>query len=86
MDILKHQVFYHILCSLRWYRTKLLELNVSGDGIDFVDVPYDITALNFSYVKDKRDNPFLPTKGTFFSTDVKIALPVRNHPESYSSM
>jgi len=68
----------YILSSLSWYRTKLLELNVSGDGIDFVDVPYDITALNFSYVKDKRDNPFLPTKGTFFSTDVKIAFPVLN--------
>ncbi len=73
----------YILLSLSWYRTKLLELNVSGDGIDFVDVPYDITALNFSYVRDKRDNPFLPTKGTFFSTDVKIAFPVMNSDFSF---
>ncbi|MEN8222230.1 MAG: BamA/TamA family outer membrane protein [Acidobacteriota bacterium] len=73
----------YVLSSLSWYSTKLLELNVSSDGIDFIDVPYDITALNFSYVIDKRDDPFLPTKGTFFSTDVKIALPVMNSDFSF---
>ncbi len=66
----------YVLSSLSWYRTKLIDLNVSSGGIDLVDVPYDITALNFSYVRDKRDNPFLPRKGDFFSTDIKFALPV----------
>ncbi len=75
--------YSYILTSISWYNTKLLELNVSSDGIDFVDVPYNITALNFSYVKDKRDNPFLPTKGTFFSSDVKIALPALNSDFSF---
>lgn len=73
----------YILSSLSWYRTELRELNVSSGGIDFVDVPYDITALNFSYVRDKRDNPFLPTKGSFFSTDIKIAMPVINSDFSF---
>jgi len=66
----------YVLSSLSWYRTKLSELNVSGSGIDKVDVPYDISAFNFSYVKDRRDNPFLPTKGSFFSTDMKFAMPI----------
>lgn len=66
----------YILSSLSWYRTKLLDLSVSGGGIDIVDVPYDITALNLSFVKDKRDDPFLPTKGSFFSTDIKFAMPL----------
>ncbi|MCK4890812.1 MAG: BamA/TamA family outer membrane protein, partial [Candidatus Aminicenantes bacterium] len=66
----------YILSSLSWYRTKLLDLSVSSGGIDIVDVPYDITALNLSFVKDKRDDPFLPTKGSFFSTDIKFAMPL----------
>ncbi len=74
----------YVLSSISWYRTKLLELNVdTSSGIDIVGTPYDITAINFSYVKDKRDNPFLPTKGSFFSTDVKIAMPLFNSDFSF---
>ncbi len=75
--------FSYVLSSLSWYKTKLLELNVSGGGIDTIDVPYDITALNFSYVKDKRDNPFLPTRGNFFSTDFKLAIPIFSKDYSF---
>jgi len=73
----------YFLLSMSWYRTKLLELNVSSGGIDVVDVPYDISALNFSFVKDKRDDPFLPTKGSFFSTDIKVAMPVMQSDFSF---
>lgn len=68
--------FSYILTSLSWYRTKLLELNVAETVFDRLDVPFDTTALTFSYVIDKRDNPFFPTKGDFFATDLKFAFPV----------
>ncbi|MEN8154112.1 MAG: BamA/TamA family outer membrane protein [Acidobacteriota bacterium] len=75
--------FSYILTSLSWYRTKLLELKVTGSVYDRLDDPFDITALNFSYIVDKRDNPFFPTRGEFFSTDVKFAFPVFNNNYSF---
>ncbi|MGE5343890.1 MAG: BamA/TamA family outer membrane protein [Candidatus Omnitrophota bacterium] len=66
----------YIMGSLSFYRTKLTKLLVSQSGIDAVDVPFNTTALDLSYVNELRDDPFNPTQGTHFSTDLKIGFPV----------
>lgn len=65
-----------ILGSLSWYRTKLTELAITPNNIDREGKFFDTTALNLSYVREKRDDPFNPTQGTFFSTDLKLAFPI----------
>lgn len=66
----------YLLGSLSWYRTKLTELAITPNAIDREDEFFDTTALNLSYVREKRDDPFNPTQGTFFSTDLKLAFPI----------
>jgi outer membrane protein insertion porin family len=66
----------YAMASLSWYRTTLDKLEITQQGIDQLDRPFDTTALNFSYVKEKRDDPFNPLKGSFFSSDLKIGLPI----------
>lgn len=66
----------YIMGALSWYRTELTELEITPHAIDQLHVPFDTTALDFTYVNERRDDPFNPTQGTFFSTDVKIGLPV----------
>jgi len=68
--------YSYILASLSWYRTKLLELDIAESGIDRINTPFNTTSLNLSYVIDSRDDPFLPAKGEFFSTDIKFAFPL----------
>ncbi len=68
--------YSYLLTTLSWYRTKLLELEISESGIDRLNIPFDTTSLNLSYVIDDRDDPFLPKKGEFFSTDIKFAFPL----------
>ncbi|MCK4943045.1 MAG: BamA/TamA family outer membrane protein [Candidatus Aminicenantes bacterium] len=65
-----------IMASLNWYRTKLTELLVSEQGIDQLDVPFDTTAISLFYVMEKRDDPFNPLTGDFFSSNLKIGLPL----------
>jgi outer membrane protein insertion porin family len=67
-----------LLASLSWYRTKLtdVDFHTLPGSIDEKDDPFDTTALNFSYVREKRDDPFNPTRGSFFSSDLKIGLPL----------
>lgn len=65
-----------IMASLNWYRTKLTELLVSEQGIDRLDDPFDTTALSLAYVMEKRDDPFNPLTGNFFSANLKIGLPL----------
>ena len=66
----------YAMASLSWYRTTLDELKITEQGIDQKKKPFDTTALNFSYVREKRDDPFNPTKGSFFSSDLRIGLPI----------
>ncbi len=62
----------YILGSLGWARTKLTSLEINPNDVDLLDVPFDTTSLRLSYVMEKRDNPFNPTTGDFFSSDIKL--------------
>ncbi len=66
----------YMLASLSWYRTELTELKTSEHGVDKLDVPFDTTAFNLSYVRERRDDPFNPTSGDYFSSDIKIGFPL----------
>jgi outer membrane protein insertion porin family len=66
----------YALASFSWYRTTLNDLEITPQGIDQLRTPFDTTALNFSYVNENRDDPFNPSRGSFFSSDLKIGLPV----------
>jgi outer membrane protein insertion porin family len=66
----------YLLGSLSWYRTELRELEITPNNIDQPDDPFETTALNLSYVRERRDDPFNPTQGTFFSSDFKFGFPL----------
>lgn len=66
----------YAMASFSWYRTTINNLEITPQGIDRENTPFETTALNFSFVREKRDDPFNPTKGSFFSSDLKIGLPV----------
>lgn len=74
--IKKITVSSYLMGSLNWYRTRLTELEITEGGVDMLDQPFDTTALSLSYVMEKRDDPFNPIKGDFFSTNLKIGLPL----------
>jgi outer membrane protein insertion porin family len=50
--------------------------------VDRMNVPFDTTAFNFSYVLENRDDPFNPTTGHYFSSDIKVGFPL--FEKSYS--
>lgn len=64
-----------ISASLNWYRTELTKLDIRENPTDRLHDPFDTMAFNFAFVTDKRDDPFNPTRGDFFSTDLKVGLP-----------
>lgn len=66
----------YMLASLSWYRTQLTQLEILPTDLDRLKDPFDTTALRFSYVREKRDDPFNPTSGMFFSSDLKVGLPI----------
>jgi outer membrane protein insertion porin family len=74
--IKKIQANSYFMGSLSWYRTTLTELEITPQGVDRLDVPFDTTAFGLSYVREGRDDPFNPREGSFFSSDLKIGLPV----------
>lgn len=72
----------YVMASLSWYRTELRELEINPSGVDQLKTPFDTTAFHLSYEKENRDDPFNPTKGYFFSSDVKVGIPLLE--ENYS--
>ena len=66
----------YILTSLGWYRTKLTDLKIQEQGLDRIYEPFDTTALSLSYVIENRDDPFNPTEGDFFSSNIKFGFPI----------
>ena len=71
-----------ISASLNWYRTQLTELMITPGPVDN-DRRFDTLAFNFSFVTDKRDDPFNPTRGDFFSTDLKVGMPFFREHDSF---
>jgi outer membrane protein insertion porin family len=64
----------YVMGSISWYRTRLKELEIAPMGIDQTGNHFDTAALSLSYVAEKRDDPFNPKKGTFFSSELKLGI------------
>jgi outer membrane protein assembly complex protein YaeT len=65
-----------LITGLRYARTKLLELEIEENEIDRQFFPYSTTSLEASVIRDRRDDPFNPTQGYFFSTALEWAYPL----------
>lgn len=64
----------YMLASFSLYNTRLNELDIIPTPVDQVGVYRQTSALRLSYVRDKRNDPFNPTSGVFFSSDLKLGL------------
>ncbi len=72
----------YISASLNWYRTELTGLLITPGPVDN-DRRFDTLAFNFSFVTDRRDDPFNPSQGDFFSTDLKVGMPFFREHDSF---
>ncbi len=73
----------YIMASLKWYRTTLKELEVTESGVDQIDNPFDTTAFSLAYIIENRDDPFNPSTGEFFSSNIKIGFPLLEKDYSF---
>lgn len=63
------------LATLRYARTIIVELNIPESEIDRRFFPYSTTSVSGSYIWERRDDPFNPAKGFFFSSALEWAFP-----------
>jgi outer membrane protein assembly complex protein YaeT len=61
--------------NLNWYNTEINDLFITPTAIDNLSGSFNTLALNLSFVSDRRDDPFNPSQGDFFSVDLKLAMP-----------
>lgn len=64
----------YMLTAFSLTSTRLNELDITPTSVDQVGIYQYTSALRFSYVRDKRNDPFNPTSGVFFSSDLKLGL------------
>lgn len=72
----KSQANWTVVPSLKYVRTKILELDIGDEDIDRQFLPYSTTSLGTSLLRDRRSNPFNPERGYFFSTALDWAYPL----------
>lgn len=72
-----------LLSTLRYARTTLYELYISESEIDRQHFPFSTTSLSGSFIWDKRDDPFNPERGLFFSSVLEWAYPLFNSESDY---
>jgi outer membrane protein assembly complex protein YaeT len=63
------------LITLRYARRIITELEIEESEIDRRFFPFSTTAISGSYIWERRDDPFNPTRGFFFSSVLEWAFP-----------
>ncbi|MDH4217704.1 MAG: BamA/TamA family outer membrane protein [Candidatus Aminicenantes bacterium] len=63
------------LATLRFARTIIVELSIPESGIDRRFFPYSTTSISGSYIWERRDDLFNPSRGFFFSSALEWAYP-----------
>jgi outer membrane protein insertion porin family len=63
------------LTTLRLARRTLVKLEISESEIDRKFFPFSTTSISGSYIWERRDDPFNPTQGFFFSSALEWAFP-----------
>jgi outer membrane protein insertion porin family len=62
--------------TLRWARTTLFDLQISESEIDRQYSPFSASSISGSFIWDRRDDPFNPERGHFFSFVLEWAYPL----------
>jgi outer membrane protein insertion porin family len=63
------------LATLRYARRIITELEIEESEIDRRFFPFSTSAISGSYIWERRDDPFNPTGGFFFSSVLEWAFP-----------
>ncbi|UCE40310.1 MAG: BamA/TamA family outer membrane protein [Candidatus Aminicenantes bacterium] len=63
------------LATLRYASRIITELEIEESEIDRRFFPFSTAAISGSYIWEKRDDPFNPTRGFFFSSVLEWAFP-----------
>jgi outer membrane protein assembly complex protein YaeT len=71
------------LTTFRFARTTLFELFVAESEVDRQHFPFSTTSVSGSFIWDRRDDPFNPEKGFFFSSVLEWAYPLFNAESNY---
>jgi outer membrane protein insertion porin family len=79
----KGQEYWTLVPTLKFARTTILELEIEEDEIDRQFLPYSTTSIGGSVLRDRRDDPFNPLKGYFFSTALEWAYPLFNTESNF---
>ncbi len=72
-DFSENRLFYS---TFRYARTTIFDLQISESEIDRQFIPYSTASVSGSFVWDRRDDPFNPVSGSFFSFVLEWAMPV----------
>jgi len=64
----------YYLASLNFTRTELTELSIPESELDRLNAPFNTATVNFSYIRENRDNPFNPVQGHYFLADLRVGL------------
>jgi len=71
------------LTTLRWARTTLFNLKISESEIDRQHSPFSASSISGSFIWDRRDDPFNPQRGSFFSFVLEWAYPLFGAKSDY---
>jgi len=72
-----------LLTALRVVRTTLVDLKISESEVDRQFFPFSATSLSGSFIWDRRNDPFNPARGYFFSSVLEWAYPIFNDESNF---
>ncbi len=71
------------LATLMWAETTLVNLQIEPNEVDRQFFPYSATSISGSFIWDRRNDPFNPERGSFFSCAVERAFPLLEEESDY---
>ncbi|MDH5467282.1 MAG: outer membrane protein assembly factor BamA [Candidatus Aminicenantes bacterium] len=71
------------LATLRWAETTLVGLEIQPNEVDRQFFPFSATSVSGSFILDRRDDPFNPERGSFFSFALEKAFPLLKDESNY---
>ncbi len=71
------------LTTLRWAETTLVDLEIQPNEVDRQFFPFSATSVSGSFIWDRRDDPFNPERGSFFSFALEKAFPLLKDESNY---
>jgi outer membrane protein insertion porin family len=75
-----------LLTALKYARTTLYFLEVAPNEIDREFYPYSATSFETSLIREKRNDPFNPSRGYFSSLSLEYAFPLFNTESDFLKM